>query len=147
VAILGGAKVSDKIDVVEALLGVVDALCIGGAMANTFLAAQGKKMQKSRIEEDKLAARAHHAHQGSRSRRELVLPVDVVVAEGSTARRVRPSRRTRSPRGFMALDIGPKTVELIAKELERRRPRSGTGPWACSRRPRSPRAPSTSPRA
>src|SRR6185436_17252991 len=54
VAVLGGAKVSDKIEVVEALLSLVDTLCIGGAMANTFLAAQGKNMQKSRIEEDKL---------------------------------------------------------------------------------------------
>src|SRR5207244_11478356 len=54
VAVLGGAKVSDKIDVVEALLGVVDTLAIGGAMANTFLAAQGKKMAASRVEEDKL---------------------------------------------------------------------------------------------
>jgi phosphoglycerate kinase len=128
VAILGGAKVSDKIDVVEALLGVVDALCIGGAMANTFLAAQGKNMQKSRIEEDKLAlARTLLIKARDRGVR-VVLPVDVVVAETLQATEGQTVAADAVPDGFMALDIGPKTVELIAKELERAKTAFWNGP-------------------
>src|SRR6185369_4934083 len=85
VAVLGGAKVSDKIDVVEALLGVVDTLCIGGAMANTFLAAQGKDMQKSRIEEDKLPLARTILDKAAAKRVEVELPVDVIVAESLEA--------------------------------------------------------------
>jgi phosphoglycerate kinase len=139
--------VSDKIDVVEALLGVVDALCIGGAMANTFLAAQGKNMQKSRIEEDKLALARTMLEKARSRRRSVVLPVDVVVAETLEATEGRPSRPTRSPRGFMALDIGPKTVELFAKELERAKTVFWNGPMGLFETPAFSRAPSTWPRA
>jgi phosphoglycerate kinase len=118
VAVLGGAKVSDKIDVVEALLGTVDALCIGGAMANTFLAAQGLKLQKSRVEEDKLPlARTILAKAEAKGVR-VVLPVDVVVAPSLDAQQGDTVSVDAIPEGTMALDIGPKTVELIGRELD-----------------------------
>ena len=117
VAVLGGAKVSDKIDVVEALLGVVDTLCIGGAMANTFLAAQGKAMQKSRIEEDKLPlARTILAKAQDRGV-SVMLPVDVIVASGLDATEGAPNGVDTIPEGMMALDVGPATVAAFGKVL------------------------------
>jgi len=128
VAVLGGAKVSDKIDVVDALLGLVDVLCIGGAMANTFLAAQGKKMQKSRIEEDKLAlARTIIAKAESRGVT-LVLPVDVIVAASLDATSGQTVSVDEVPEGTMALDIGPRSVELVAKQLARAKTVFWNGP-------------------
>jgi phosphoglycerate kinase len=119
VAVLGGAKVSDKIDVVEALLQKVDALAIGGAMANTFLAAQGKKMHKSRIEEDKLPlARTILEKAQSRGVR-IILPSDVVVAESLEATEGQTVSVDEIPAGTMALDIGPRTVEAIGNELRK----------------------------
>ena len=117
VAILGGAKVSDKIDVVEALLGKCDVLCIGGAMANTFLAAQGKKMQKSLVEEDKLPLARTIMEKAQSRGVKLVLPVDVIVAEGIDAQAGTVVAAGAVPEGQMALDIGPKTVDLIKNEL------------------------------
>ncbi|HSO31182.1 MAG TPA: phosphoglycerate kinase, partial [Labilithrix sp.] len=77
VAVLGGAKVSDKIAVLEALLEKVDALIIGGAMANTFLAAQGMNLQKSKIEDDKLALARTILEKAREKKVDLLLPVDV----------------------------------------------------------------------
>jgi phosphoglycerate kinase len=120
--------VSDKIDVVDALLGLVDVLCIGGAMANTFLAAQGKKMQKSRIEEDKLAlARTIIAKAESRGVT-LVLPVDVIVAASLDATSGQTVSVDEVPEGTMALDIGPRSVELVAKQLARAKTVFWNGP-------------------
>lgn len=128
VAILGGAKVSDKIDVVEALLGVVDVLCIGGAMANTFLAAQGNNVQKSRVEEDKLAlARTILSKAQARGVR-VLLPVDVVVASSLSATEGKIVAAGAIPEGTMALDIGPKTVELFGRELDRAKTSFWNGP-------------------
>jgi phosphoglycerate kinase len=117
VAILGGAKVSDKIAVVEALLQQVDALIVGGAMANTFLAATGKDMKKSLVEGDKLALARTIVENARDKGVALVLPVDAVVAKSIDA----PSGTTCSvdaiPEGEMMLDIGPKSVELFAKRF------------------------------
>ena len=133
----------DKIAVVESLLEQVDALVIGGAMANTFLAAQGKNMQASLVEADKLAARAHHPREGAGEGRRG-------AASRSTSswrraldgdRRARPSASTRSPRGRWRSTSGPKSGRSLRASASRtRRPSSGTGRWASSRRPRSPRA-------
>jgi phosphoglycerate kinase len=117
VAVLGGAKVSDKIDVVEALLQVVDTLCIGGAMANTFLAAQGKNTQKSRIEEDKLPLARTILDKAAAKRVEVALPVDVVVAESLDATEGQPAGVDAIPAGTMALDIGPRTVEAFGRKI------------------------------
>ncbi|WP_437673384.1 phosphoglycerate kinase [Sorangium sp. So ce131] len=128
VAVLGGAKVSDKIDVVEALLNVVDTLCIGGAMANTFLAAQGKNVQKSRIEEDKLPL-ARTIMSKARDRGiQLLLPVDVVVASGIDATQGTPASADAIPEGTMALDIGPRSVELFGAAIEKAKTVFWNGP-------------------
>jgi phosphoglycerate kinase len=115
VAILGGAKVSDKIGVLEALLERVDALLIGGAMANTFLAAQGLSMGKSLVEQDKLAL-ARSLMQRAKDRKvKLLLPTDLVVAPGldAGADAARVVASTEVPAEEMALDIGPQTVEAF----------------------------------
>ncbi|WP_437607178.1 phosphoglycerate kinase [Sorangium sp. So ce834] len=128
VAVLGGAKVSDKIDVVEALLNVVDTLCIGGAMANTFLAAQGKNVQKSRIEEDKLPL-ARTIMSKARDRGiQLLLPVDAVVASGIDATQGEAASVDAIPEGTMALDIGPRSVELFGKAIEKAKTVFWNGP-------------------
>jgi len=113
VAILGGAKVSDKIGVIENLLGKADTLLIGGGMANTFLKAQGYEMGDSLVEEGSLdLARDLLARGGDR----LLLPVDLVVADAFSAdanKRVVPADSV--PAGWRALDIGPKTVARYAQ--------------------------------
>jgi phosphoglycerate kinase len=110
VAILGGAKVSDKIEVIQNLMKVVDRLLIGGAMAYTFLKAKGEPTGKSLVEDDKVElAKQLMAAAGDK----LVLPVDHVVAEelkeGAANEVV-----TVIPDGKMGLDIGPKTIELFS---------------------------------
>ncbi|WP_437277057.1 phosphoglycerate kinase [Sorangium sp. So ce375] len=128
VAVLGGAKVSDKIDVVEALLNVVDTLCIGGAMANTFLAAQGKNVQKSRIEEDKLPL-ARTIMSKARDRGiQLLLPVDAVVASSIDATQGEAASVDAIPEGTMALDIGPRSIELFGKAIEKAKTVFWNGP-------------------
>jgi phosphoglycerate kinase len=107
VAILGGAKVSDKIEVIENLMKVVDQLLIGGAMAYTFMKAEGKPIGKSLVEDDKLDL-ARGLLQ--RANGKIHLPVDHVVAadlkEGASNEVVETI-----PDGEMGLDIGPKTIE------------------------------------
>jgi phosphoglycerate kinase len=106
VAILGGAKVSDKIEVIQNLMKVVDKLMIGGAMAYTFLRARGESIGKSLVEEDKIGlARELMAEAGSK----LMLPVDHVVAAELKAG-VESQVVDKVPDGLMGLDIGPKTI-------------------------------------
>jgi phosphoglycerate kinase len=114
VAVLGGAKVSDKIEVVEALLAKVDVLCIGGAMANTFLAARGINVQASRIEKDKLPLARTLLDKARQQRVVVLLPEDVVVAPSLDAAAGTVVDVGAIPAGAMALDIGPKTVRLFA---------------------------------
>jgi phosphoglycerate kinase len=110
VAILGGAKVSDKIEVIQNLMKVVDRLLIGGAMAYTFLRARGESVGKSLVEEDKIAlAKDLMAQAGDK----LLLPVDHVVAAEFKAG-AENEVVTMIPDGKMALDIGPKTIEAFA---------------------------------
>jgi phosphoglycerate kinase len=128
VAVLGGAKVSDKIDVVEALLGVVDTLAVGGAMANTILAAQGKDMQKSRVEEDKLALARTLLAKARDKGVAVLLPTDVVVAPGLDATAGETVYVDAVPPGTMALDVGPATVELFSRAVEKARTVFWNGP-------------------
>jgi phosphoglycerate kinase len=119
IAILGGAKVSDKIEVIDNLLTKVDAILIGGGMAYTFLKAQGLEVGKSLVEADKLdVARKVMAAAKSRGVR-FHLPVDHVLAN-----RFAPDAKTKVVEGdepfpaeWMALDIGPKTVDIFAREI------------------------------
>jgi phosphoglycerate kinase len=128
VAILGGAKVSDKIDVVEALLTKCNVLCIGGAMANTFLAAQGRNMQRSLVENDKLALARTIVEKAESRGVKLVLPVDVKVAESLDATTGTVVKASAVPEGTMALDVGPETVGLIKAELAKAKTVFWNGP-------------------
>ncbi len=137
-AILGGAKVSDKIGVVKSLLGRADGLLIGGGMANTFLKAEGKEMGQSLVEESKLDAARELLQKG---RDKLFLPQDLVVtigAEAGVQRRVVDVAEV--PSGWKAMDIGPKTVTAFRERLRAREPSCGTGPWVSLRWHRSRRA-------
>jgi phosphoglycerate kinase len=118
VAILGGAKVSDKIGVIENLLGKVDALLIGGGMANTFLAARGFALGKSLLEADRVVLARDLMARAEKAGVKLLLPVDLVVAEAARPEAepgVVPADAV--PEEWMALDIGPKTVESFAAEV------------------------------
>jgi phosphoglycerate kinase len=117
VTILGGAKVSDKIGVIEALLERADVLCIGGAMANTLLAARGADLKASKIEKDALS-RARSLLEKARNRGvEVVLPVDLVVAPTPEAESGQSVGVGSVPEDTMALDIGPDTVRAIATHV------------------------------
>jgi phosphoglycerate kinase len=115
VAILGGAKVSDKIKVIENLLPKVDTLLIGGGMANTFLAARGVNMGQSLVESDKLdVAKALIAKGGAK----IVLPVDAVIADKFAAdAQSKIVAVDQIPGEWRMLDIGPKTIDAFEKIL------------------------------
>ncbi|MBI5536628.1 MAG: phosphoglycerate kinase [Deltaproteobacteria bacterium] len=127
-AILGGAKVSDKIAVVEALLNNVTALVIGGAMANTFLKALGKDTKASKIEEDKLALARTIVEKAADKKVDLVLPIDVVVAADINATEGKTVSVDEIPDGMMALDIGPKTLALIEAQCKKAKSVFWNGP-------------------
>ena len=119
VAILGGAKVSDKIEVIDNLLGKVDALLIGGGMAYTFLKAQGQEVGKSLLEADKIDVAKEALAKAKAKGVRFLLPVDHILADKFAA-----DAQTKSfegdgpfPAEWMALDIGPKTVALFEKEI------------------------------
>jgi phosphoglycerate kinase len=119
VAIIGGAKVSDKIDVLRNLLSKVDALLIGGAMAYTFLKAQGRQVGNSLVEEDKVDLAKELLKEARDKKVRLLLPVDHVIAEKIDA--AAPTRVLSAdrdiPAGQIGLDIGPETVAVFSKEI------------------------------
>ncbi len=119
VAIIGGAKVSDKIEVITALLDKVDALLIGGAMAYTFLNAKGQATGKSLAEPDKIdVARAAMAKADKREVK-FLLPVDHILADkfAADAKTQIFSGDAPFPENYMALDIGPETIKLFSAEI------------------------------
>lgn len=116
VAILGGAKVSDKIAVIENLLNIADKVIVGGGMAYTFLKAQGKEIGTSLLEEDRIEMAKEFLAKGGDK---LILPVDSVVANAfENATEVKTVSNDEIPAGLMGLDIGPKSVELFKQELQ-----------------------------
>jgi phosphoglycerate kinase len=134
VAILGGAKVSDKIGVIDNLLTRVDGLLIGGGMANTFLKAQGYETGQSLVEDESLDVARETLERGGER---LALPVDVVVAErfdAEAASRVVPVDQV--PEDWRILDIGPETVELFNQKLAGARTVVWNGPMGVFEFPR-----------
>jgi phosphoglycerate kinase len=126
VAILGGAKVSDKIAVIENLLGTVDWLLIGGGMANTFLRAQGKEVGHSLVENDKLDVAKNLFKKGANK---IVLPVDVVIADHIDALALHSTVSVDAVlASWRIVDIGPKTVELFQEYLRGARTVVWNGP-------------------
>jgi len=121
IAILGGAKVSDKIGVIQNLLTKVDALIIGGAMAYTFLKAQGQKVGRSRVEEDKLDLAREILKQAKTRNVKLLLPVDHIAADkiDASAKPHIIAVGEPIPDNLMGLDIGPETVEQFSEEVSR----------------------------
>jgi len=126
VAVLGGAKVSDKIGVIHNLLEKVDSLLIGGGMANTFFKAQGKAVEESLVENDKLEeARRLMSDAGSK----LILPVDVVVADRLDAEAQKRTVNVDAvPAGWRILDIGPESIKLFRQSLQTARTVVWNGP-------------------
>jgi phosphoglycerate kinase len=119
VAIIGGAKVSDKIQVIDSLLGKADAILIGGGMAYTFLNAQGQSTGKSLVETDKIdLAKATLAKAKARGVK-FLLPIDHILADKFAADAATQAFAGTGafPADWMALDIGPKTIELFSKEI------------------------------
>lgn len=129
VAVIGGAKVSDKLGVLESLLDRVDSLIIGGGMASTFLLAQGHNMGKSLVEPDKVDAALRIMEKATDSGKKLLLPCDLVVAHapepGVPVKVVEPDG---VPGDMMALDIGPETRKVFAEELAQARAVFWNGP-------------------
>jgi phosphoglycerate kinase len=118
VAVLGGVKVSDKLSVVDALLDRVDALLVGGAMAFTFLAAQGAEVGDSLVENDQIDAVRVSLDRASDKGVLIALPEDVVAApEASLDARGKTVPANRIPKGLQGLDVGPRTVEEFTRVL------------------------------
>ncbi|HTS34035.1 MAG TPA: phosphoglycerate kinase [Candidatus Solibacter sp.] len=130
VAILGGAKVSDKIGVIENLMDKVDALIIGGGMAYTFLKAQGQEIGKSLLEADKIDLAKNLLAEAKKRNLKFLLPVDHVVATKPDPNAViqQVGEGWPIPADKMALDIGPKTVELFSEEISTARTIVWNGP-------------------
>jgi phosphoglycerate kinase len=118
VTILGGAKVSDKIGVIENLLDKVDAILIGGGMAYTFYVAQGKQIGASKVEKDKIDIARSLLEKAKNAGVNVVLPVDNVIADKFDANADSKLVGDQIPDGWMGLDVGPKTVEAFKAVLK-----------------------------
>jgi phosphoglycerate kinase len=128
VAIIGGAKVSDKIGVLDNLLGRVDQMLIGGAMANTFLKAKGGHMGRSLVEDDKLAIARSFLRKAEERSVDVLLPRDVVAGAGIKADVGRVVPATTVPEDLAALDIGPETARGFADAIARAKTIFWNGP-------------------
>lgn len=118
--VLGGSKVSDKIDLIKNLLPKVDTMLVGGAMAYTFLKAQGKKVGKSLVEEDKVALAKNLLQEAEERQIEFLLPSDHVIAQELNETSTSKVTSDRSiPEGWMGLDIGPKTIERFREAIQK----------------------------
>jgi phosphoglycerate kinase len=127
IAIMGGAKVSDKIGLIKNLLGKVDAILIGGAMAYTFLKAQGIAIGRSRVEDDKVDLARELLAEAARKGVKIVLPSDHIVA-GAPEASATPHTVTEIPSEMMGLDIGPETASAFIAEIARAKTVIWNGP-------------------
>ena len=129
IAILGGAKVSDKIGVINNLLEKVDSLIIGGAMAYTFIAAKGGNVGKSRVEKDKIDLAKDLMAKAEKRGIKMLLPVDnVATTEFSATAESKVVQSDNIPADYEGLDIGPKTAEMFAKEIAKAKTVIWNGP-------------------
>jgi phosphoglycerate kinase len=117
IAVLGGAKVSDKIEVVQNLMKLADGMLIGGAMAYTFLKSQGLPIGKSLVENDKLDLAKSLIDQARAKNFRLRLPIDHVLAQSPNSTETKTTDISQTPPDLMGLDIGPKTIELFRRDL------------------------------
>ena len=128
VAILGGAKVSDKINVIKSLLGKCDSLIIGGGMAYTFRVALGFKVGNSLLEEDKVDLAKGLIEEAKEKGVKLLLPVDNVIADNFANDANKKVVEGDIPDGWEGLDIGPKTIELFSAEVAKAKTVVWNGP-------------------
>jgi phosphoglycerate kinase len=129
VAVLGGAKVSDKIGVLENLLGRVQAFCVGGAMAYTFLRAQGRPVGRSRVEADKVELARQTLDRAAARGVRLLLPADHLAADRAAAgARTEVVTAEAFPADLLGVDIGPATMDLYAQEIAAARTVFWNGP-------------------
>jgi phosphoglycerate kinase len=135
VAILGGAKVSDKIEVVRNLMKLADTLLIGGAMAYTFLKSQGLPIGKSLVENDKLDLARDLLEDARHRNFRFVLPVDHVVAESPSSAETSITDIAQTPENRMGLDIGPKTIALFNEQITGARTIVWNGPLGIFEKP------------
>ena len=139
-AILGGAKVADKLNVISNLLEKVDTLIIGGGMAYTFLKAQGYEIGKSLCDDSKLDYCKDMMAKAKEKGVKLLLPVDAACIKDFPDPIDAPVDTvivpvTAIPADKEGCDIGPETMKLFADAVKHPRPLCGTAPWACSRTP------------
>ncbi len=131
VAILGGAKVSDKLAVVNNLLDKVDTLIIGGGMAYTFLKAQGHEVGKSLCEMEQLEYANEMVQKAKAKGKRLLLPIDNIIADKFDAEANTQVVDNEIPEGWMALDIGPQTTALYAQAIKESKTVVWNGPMGC----------------
>ena len=131
VAIIGGAKISGKIDVVTNLMDKCDAILIGGGMAYTFYKAQGKAIGASLVEEDKIELAGEILKQAEAKGVKLLLPIDNIAADAFSAEANIKEVGDQIEDGWMALDIGPKTIELYCNEVAGAKTVVWNGPMGC----------------
>ena len=135
VAVLGGAKVSDKIEVVQNLMKLADAMLIGGAMAYTFLRSQGLPVGKSLVENDKLDLARGLLEEARTRKFRLLLPVDHVLAESPDFSTTKTTDIADTPDGWMGLDVGPRTIAQFSQEISKARTIVWNGPLGMFEKP------------
>lgn len=119
VAIIGGAKISGKIDVIENLLSKVDSLLIGGGMAYTFFKAQGKNIGNSLLEQEKIELAKQVLQKAEQKKVELILPIDNIIANKvSDTAEIKTTEDADVPDGWLGVDIGPKTIAKFCEVLK-----------------------------
>jgi phosphoglycerate kinase len=135
VAVLGGAKVSDKIEVVQNLMKLADSMLIGGAMAYTFFKAQGLPIGKSLVENDKLELARNLLEDAKKHNFRLLLPVDHICATAPSSSVTKTLSIDETPDDLMGLDIGPKTVNRFEEEISNARLIVWNGPLGMFEKP------------
>ena len=135
VAVLGGAKLSDKVRLIETLLKRCDTICVGGALANTFLAASGNDLRFSKLENEQLPLARSLLEQARDRGVKFLLPGDVLVALGADASAGEAVSVRAIPERHTVLDIGPDTVKTFSAHIAKAKTVLWNGPLGCSEHP------------